>query len=46
MEQLDALTDAYLSWKANMSDMEDAGAPFTVEYVDVYGRLSSLLFML
>lgn len=46
MEQLNVLTDAYLSWKANSSDTEDNGETFAVEYVDVYGKILSALFVL
>jgi len=42
-EQLDALADAYLSWKANSFDVEHSDETFTVEYIDVYGKNVAVL---
>jgi len=43
-EQLDSLTDTYLRWKSDPSDVEAEGDEFAVEYVDIYSEpgLSSL----
>ncbi|KIM74378.1 hypothetical protein PILCRDRAFT_828356 [Piloderma croceum F 1598] len=43
-EQLDILTDTYLRWKSNPSDVEAEGDEFAVEYVDIYNYSASKTF--